>query len=146
MTQREVALGYVDRFLNVAYRWGGDDPMAGLDCSGLMVLTLQAVGVLPTPGDWSAEALRKRFKPVQAPVPGCLVFRMAADGAKAVHVGMVRFVLDDGTVLVVEAGGGDSQTTSTDAAIQQNAFVKLRPVWAAAVYADPFIAAQPGDV
>jgi len=144
MTKRDAALGYLDSFLGVFYRWGGDDP-SGWDCSGLMVEVLQGVGVLPRVGDWSAEMLRKRFTPAHVPIRGCLAFRMNATG-QAVHVGMVWDVTDDGAALVIEAGGGDSTTKTEADAIKANAFVKLRPVWAGAVYADPFAVPAPGDV
>lgn len=143
MTKRAAALGYLDSFLGVFYRWGGDDP-SGWDCSGLMVEVLQGVGVLPRTGDWTAEMLRKRFAPAAVPMAGCLAFRMSGD--KAVHVGMVWDVTDDGAVLVIEAGGGDSTTKTEADAIKANAFVKLRPVWAGAVYADPFAVPAAGDV
>lgn len=143
MTARIAALNYLEQFIGLAYRWGGDDAIAGFDCSGLMVEVLQGVGVLPRTGDWSAEGLRLKFGATAVPIEGCLAFRMS--NGKAVHVGMVWSVLQDGTVLLIEAGGGDSTVVSEADAVAQNAFVKLRPVWAGAVYADPFTSAA-GDV
>jgi hypothetical protein len=144
MTKRDAGLWYLDRFLGLPYVWGGDDAVAGFDCSGLMVHVLQATGVLPPVGDWSAEMLRKRFLPTGAPIPGCLAFRMNAEG-KAVHVEMVAHVLADGTVLTIGASGGTSKTKTREDAIRDNAFVKMHP-WGGTVFADPFIPATSGDV
>lgn len=145
MNARIAALHYLETFLGTPYHWGGDDPMGGLDCSGLMVLVLQGVGRFPIPGDSSAEGLRQKYPAVSVPIMGCLAFR-ENDKGKTVHVGMVWEVLGDGTVLVIEAGGGDASTTDLAEAVKQNAFVKLRPVWANPHYADPFAPAAPGDV
>lgn len=144
MTKRDAALWLIERTLWTPYIWGGDDP-SGRDCSGNIIEALQGSGVLPPVGDWTAEMLRKRFKLVIVPIPGCLAFRMNSEG-RAVHVGMVWAVLDDGTVLVIEAGGGDSTTQTVADAMRQNAFVKMRPVWPKAVYADPFAVVPAGDV
>jgi len=137
---RTEALEYGARFLGKAYRWGGDDPLVGFDCSGLMVEMLKATGRLPRDGDWSAAELANRFPVTAVLKPGVLVFwnRGGAIG----HVEMVWAVHDD-TVVTIGASGGGSGTTSDEAAIKANAFVKLRPItpgWARAV--DPF-AGQP---
>lgn len=145
MNQRNAALWYVERFLGMPYVWGGDDAVAGFDCSGLMVEVLQGVGVLPR-GDWSAEMLRKRFRPTATPIPGCLAFRLGADG-RAVHVEMVFDTMSPpGGVVTIGASGGTSATKTAADAVRDNAFVKLRPVWPGAVYADPFLDPVQGDV
>ena len=42
---RTSAVDYIKRFIGRPYSWGGDDPMSGFDCSGLIHETLQAVGL-----------------------------------------------------------------------------------------------------
>lgn len=144
MTKRDAALWYFERMLFHYYRWRGDDP-SGWDCSGATVESLQASGVLPR-GDWSADMLLDRgWTRCAVPTRGCLAFRLNSSG-DAVHVGMVWNVLDDGTILVIQASGGDSETETEADAIKANAFVKLRPVWSGAVYADPFAVPAAGDV
>jgi cell wall-associated NlpC family hydrolase len=105
------------------YKWGGDDP-AGIDCSGLVVECLRAVGLIGNKEDLSADALLRRFLigKVQFPYKGCLVFWLK-DGT-AIHTGIMY-----DREHVIEAGGGDSSVTSVDDASQQNAFVRVRPWW-----------------
>jgi hypothetical protein len=54
---RAKAAEYVWTFLGLPYRWGGDDPIQGFDCSGLIVEVLQAVGLLPHGSDLTANGL-----------------------------------------------------------------------------------------
>lgn len=118
------------------YRWGGDDPSAGFDCSGLVIEGLQACGILPRTGDWRAAALAQRFPLAQKVRPGCLLFW----GEPIVHVEIVWELLSNGAVLTLGASGGGSKTLTRADAEAQNAFVKIRPArpWVRAV--DPFAA------
>lgn len=136
---RSEALEYGRLFLGKLYRWGGDDP-SGFDCSGLMVEILKSVGKLPRDGDWTAQTLSERFPVTAVLKPGVLVFWNR--GAHIGHVEMIWAVHGD-TVQTIGASGGGSSTTTDEAAIRDNAFVKIRPVvagWVKAV--DPF-AGQP---
>jgi hypothetical protein len=143
MTPLDICLDYLARFIGTPYAWGGNDPIAGFDCSGLMVEVLQAVGILPRRGDWSATGLRELFAG-RAPVrdqrdlrPGMLVFWPSSDGGGRMrHVEMIWRVLDDGTVLTIGASGGGSATTTLADAVRQDAYVKVRPIapgWTLAV-------------
>jgi cell wall-associated NlpC family hydrolase len=136
--RRALAIEYAKSFLGVPYKWGGDDPIAGYDCSGFVVEILQAVGILPHATDFTAEKLRAKFKDrtVLSGRPGCLAFWLDAKG-RALHVMMM---LDDEHA-IGEAGGGSATGTPEDAA-RANAFVKIRPVWyrgGLLVIADPFM-------
>jgi cell wall-associated NlpC family hydrolase len=121
---RAKAAEYVWSFLGLPYRWGGDDPIQGFDCSGLVIEVLQSVGILPHGFDTTAEGLYQRFKvnTVAKGYAGCIVLWFNASGL-ATHV---EFMADD--YHTVGASGGGSATTSTQAAIEQNAFVKMRPL------------------
>lgn len=123
MNLRTVLYDYAIKHVGLPYRWGGDDPMAGFDCSGLVIELLQSVGVLPKWFDTTADGLRKhnQVKPISEPKFGALVFY--GRKSKVTHVG---FCLND--TVMIEAGGGGSKTTSEDAAIKQNAFVRIRPI------------------
>lgn len=143
MTPRDLVLWLAERHLGQPYRWGGDDPIAGFDCSGLMVELLKSAGVLPREGDWTAMQLRGHFGsrttwyPAAgvAPPSGCLVFW----GTPITHVELVWRHLDNEAVLTIGASGGGSATVDEAAAIRQNAYVKVRPLrpgWVVAV--DPF--------
>lgn len=135
MTLREIALRYAWTWLGRPYIWGGDDP-SGIDCSGLVIEILAAVGLVPHGWDATAQGIFDRFraKEIPLPRPGALVFYKKA--GFLVHIGLV---LEDDIVL--QAGGGGSATTSPEAAWKQNAFVKLRPIGYRSdprVYVDPF--------
>jgi cell wall-associated NlpC family hydrolase len=122
-TDREVAVWYLSRWIGRPYLWGGDDPLAGFDCSGLIVTILRAVGLLHIAEDLTADGLLSRFlnRPARA-LPGALAFWRAPSG-KARHVEMLltsRFTIG--------ASGGGSTVLTIQDAIRENAFVQLRPL------------------
>lgn len=115
---------YALSFVGIAYRWGGDDPMAGYDCSGFVQEILASVGMDP-PGDQTAEGLLRHFSPSgrylfkDTMEPGALVF-YGKNQATHVALGIDEF-------RVIEAAGGGSKTTDLPAAIRDNAFIRIRP-------------------
>jgi len=121
MTRREIAVKIAWAFYGIPYRWGGDDPMAGFDCSGMIVEILKSVGLLPYHGDWTADGLFRKFREkwVSGPYAGCLVFW----GDERKH----HIELCINPSLSIGAGGGRSTTTSLDSAIRYNAFIRVRP-------------------
>jgi hypothetical protein len=124
-----------ESFLGEPYRWGGDDPMAGVDCSGLALEGLKACGKFDREGDARALDLARKWPAVTALLPGCLVFY----GSPIYHVEIVWAILASGQVLTLAASGGGSQTISLEEAIKHNAFVKIRPMRPGYVRAvDPF--------
>lgn len=136
---RAIALYLWEKELGKPYRWGGDDPIGGFDCSGLVIEHLKSVGVLPRSGDWTADGLAKRFqgREVTTLKPGCLLFWFR--GQKIGHVEIVWHVVGD-RVLTIGASGGGSRTKTEADAERQNAYIKVRPAspeWVKAV--DPFI-------
>lgn len=126
------------------YIWGGDDPILGFDCSGLVLEGLKAAGVVPRDFDATAHTLLHAVfasKPrLHQPLdlrPGCLLFWEDKTG-KIRHVEIVAAVVN-GTVWTIGASGGGSKTPDAAAAAAQNAYVKVRPAapgWTAGV--DPF--------
>jgi cell wall-associated NlpC family hydrolase len=121
---RAKAAEYAWSFLGLPYRWGGDDPIQGFDCSGLVLEVLQSVGILTHGTDMTAQGLYQRFKANQVAkgYAGCLCLWFNPQGL-ATHV---EILVDD--FHTVGASGGGSATTSADAAAAQNAFVKMRPL------------------
>ncbi len=96
------------QFLGLRYLWGGTSAW-GLDCSGLVHLTLRAHGRL-VPRDASDQAVSGRLEPVEldAVLPGDLYF-FARPGEAVYHVGFAtRAVEPDGTRWMLHApeGGG----------------------------------------
>ncbi|MEW6015788.1 MAG: NlpC/P60 family protein [Candidatus Zixiibacteriota bacterium] len=124
-------------YIGTHYLWGGDDPLAGFDCSGFVIEILRSAGKLPLDGDWTAAGLFEKFrkKEVLAPFSGCLVF-YAGVNARIFHV---EFCLSD--KFSVGASGGDSTTDDIADAIKQNAYIKIRPIQRANFlmkFVDPF--------
>lgn len=138
---RQAFAWYLAHFIGTQYRWGGDDPMAGFDCSGLIIEGLKAVGVLSEPVDMTANDLMTLFlhKQVQEPDMGCLVFYRNSEG-RAFHVEACL----NGTYLIGAMGGGSETLTNLEA-IAQNAFVKVRQFAArthgssSVILVDPFM-------
>ena len=117
---------YAMSHVGLPYRWGGDDPIKGFDCSGLVIELLQSVGVLPNRYDATAQSLyldlEAESETLKKPTFGALLF--FGEGLRDIsHVG---FAMDEFRML--EAGGGGSKTTSQDAAADQNAYIRVRPI------------------
>ena len=112
------------RLYGVPYRWGGDNPGEGFDCSGFVIEILKSANKLPTGrlADWTAKGLFKKFKHklVKLPKKGCLVFW----GTAADKVYHVEFCLN-GVVSIGASGGGSKTLTEADA-IKQDAYIKVR--------------------
>ena len=148
MTHHDIAIRAAERFLGLPYLWGGDDPMSGFDCSGLMVEVLKSSGILPRHGDWTADSLMRFGWTERTPnerelEPGCLVFWGKTHPVqKATHVEMVYAVIGTDIITIGSSGGGSITNTAQDA-VKQNAYVKLRPMRDNPIAArDPFAAVR----
>jgi len=118
-------LKYVETLINTPYLWGGDDPMAGFDCSGMVVEGLKSVGALPIHRDFSADGLWHKFHgiyEVEKPERGCLVFWFNGAG-KAIHIAVCL-----SSEVCLTADGGGKRIRGLEDAIKYNAFIKLRPI------------------
>ena len=121
----QVLIAYALQFVGIKYFFGGDDPVGGFDCSGLVGELLLAAGVLPFGTRLNAQGLYDRFSKdgsINQWGVGALVFY----GSDLAHVSHVGFCLD--SYVMIEAGGGDSTTTTDAEDIKRNAFVKVRPI------------------
>jgi len=138
MEDRELALKVAWGFLGTPYRWGGNDPMAGFDCSGLIVEILRSTGHLARYEDLTAEGLwqKYRLKRVSDPYRGCLVF-WGEDQLMAKHVEMC---VDEFRSIGASGGGGNTVTVQD--AIEADAYVKVRPFRSRVpirAFVDPFL-------
>lgn len=151
---REIALYVWERALFLPYHWGGNDPMEGFDCSGLVVEGLKAAGRFGRTTDMTAHQMYEHFRqtglvvpapwetlvPSEAAAlrPGCLVF-FDRDGNRTIEHVEIVWRNDGAEVFTVGASGGGSRTVTVEDARQHDAYVKIRPAdgWIAAV--DPFL-------
>ena len=136
--KRKLAIKIAFEFLGRPYVWGGDDPIQGFDCSGLVVEILKSVGILSRVGDWTADGLYHQFedKIVDIASEGCLVFWFD-ENKKAKHVEICI-----NNELSIGASGGGSKTKNLADAIRQNAYIKVRPYGAKIgrlAFVDPFL-------
>ncbi|KKK93046.1 hypothetical protein LCGC14_2696780, partial [marine sediment metagenome] len=99
LTDRQVATRLAWHFIGLPYIWGGDDPVLGFDCSGLVIELLRSVNRLPRKGDWTASTLSRMFPSILSPQEGALVFYGGSD--KITHV---AYCIN--SKLCIEAGGG----------------------------------------
>jgi len=123
LEHRDLALKIAWSFLGKPYRWGGDDPMAGFDCSGFIVELLRSTGHLDRGIDLTAQGLWDSFAAWEVSVPynGCLVFWQNYRGM----VNHVELCLDNRHSIGASGGGG--MCISEQDAIEQNAYIKIRP-------------------
>lgn len=133
---RNLASSLAWHYVGTPYIWGGDDA-TGFDCSGLVIEILKSLGILPRKGDWTANGLLERFedKTVSHPYEGCLVFY-----GKNNYATHVEYCIDND--YCIGASGGNKSTTNIERAIEQNAFVKVRPIKSRSDiigYVDPFM-------
>lgn len=129
MTQdemRNALVWYAEQFIGKPYIWGGDDPMLGFDCSGLVCECLKSIGKIGRDADFTANGLYQHFiaSEIKAPKPGALVFYAPKPGGAIIHVEICRNELQS-----IGASGGGSKTLSVQDAIDQNAFIKVRPIF-----------------
>lgn len=121
MNDRDRFYAYLLTFLNVAYKWGGSNPLQGLDCSELAQEVMGYFGLDPS-GDQNAHAYYRHFSAHGAVVPipdlGTLLFFGSAD-----HVTHVAIALDGQRM--IEAGGGGSKVTTPELAARRGAYVKV---------------------
>lgn len=113
---------YACSFIGKPYAWGGDDPMAGFDCSGLAQEILASVGFDPK-GDQTAHQLYEHFKSNGKEQSGAGALAFYGKPERITHVG---FMIDN--FRMVEAGGGGSRTKTIEDAIKQNAYIRIRPI------------------
>lgn len=121
---RKIASSIALHFVGLPYMWGGDDAIAGFDCSGFVIEILKSVGIIGRSGDWTAGGLYDMFKDkkVQCVKEGCLVFYTNKNN----KINHVEYIWKKG--LTIGASGGGSRTLTRAEAIKHNAFIKIRPL------------------
>jgi cell wall-associated NlpC family hydrolase len=106
---RRRLVSHTERMLGRPYRYGGESPREGFDCSGLVYFSHRQLGI-EVPRTSSAQRRRSRAVPLQALRPGDLVF-FNLTGAKAGHVGIY---VGDGRFIHAPSSGKRVSTSSLD--------------------------------
>ena len=109
--------------MNVPYLWGGTNPLEGMDCSGFAQVILAQYGLDPK-GDQTAQALHDWLAIYglgRSIETGALAFY----GKTEERISHVAIHLSANQI--IEAGGGGPTTTSFHAAMQQSAYIRVRP-------------------
>lgn len=121
-------IDYAFRLIGTPYKWGGSNPISGIDCSGLCQELLQSIGE-DFPGDQSAQAFYDLFmskngvlQPNKVGLPGAFAFYGKSDK----EISHITFMIN--TWQTVGADGGGSKVNNIHDADFMNAFVKIRPV------------------
>ena len=118
---------YVDlalKFIGVHYVWGGNNPLSGLDCSGMVCECLRSFGYIGK-ADHSASSLYFHLLAagwVHGVGRGSVLFF----GPNTDNINHIAFGLND--KLMVESGGGDRNTINKKEAEKIGAYVRIRPI------------------
>ena len=124
---KDLMLSYAISMVGLPYIWGGDSPLEGFDCSGLVIELLKAEGRFPVGDDTTAQGLYLYFKDqgfqsTGAAERGCLAFY----GKSVNEITHVAYCLDEKHV--IEAAGGNHTTITPEIAKKQNAHVRIRQI------------------
>jgi cell wall-associated NlpC family hydrolase len=121
---------YMLRLVGTAYRWGGNCPLRGIDCSGLALEILRTIGLWANGTDSAAQGIFDHFKEKGRwfkPHEDLPIGTLAFYGKTTNSVSHIAICFD--SLHMLEAGGGDSRTLTAEDADEQNAWVRIRPIF-----------------
>ena len=127
-SERNQFVWYVKQFLLTPYSWAGDDPMGGVDCSGLVVEGFKSIGWFYENEDKSADGFYVHFSDQiiqkSAIKPGCLAVWIDKTGDRAGQATHIAIFIN--RQQIIHSSGGGSSTDTLPEAIQKNAYMKIR--------------------
>lgn len=113
------------RYLGIPYKWGGNNPIEGFDCSGYAQWILKSCGIDP-PGDQTAQALFDHFSKVGLLTNHHKLGTLLFFGQSVSKITHVAICLD--AYRFSEAGGGDHLTLTKEDAAKRGACVRIRHI------------------
>jgi cell wall-associated NlpC family hydrolase len=119
----ESMLVYSMLFVGIPYKYGGNNPLEGFDCSGFVCESLRSIGEIS--GDYSAQGLFDFLKS-KGYRSGLSRGSVLFFGKSQHEITHVAIAISD--TLMIEAGGGDRTTLTIEDAIKRNAFVRIRKI------------------
>lgn len=128
MIDREALLISLMKYIGIYYRWAGNDPASGLDCSGLIYNILNKDLKIGPTQDLTSQGYYNHFKyQCVSVLPGAtdlgdLIF-FGKDQSKITHIAMA---LDQRNM--IEAAGGDSSVINQQQALLKGAKVEVNPI------------------
>jgi cell wall-associated NlpC family hydrolase len=113
-------------FIGVPYKYSGESPMEGMDCSAFVQEILKSAGAHPKPGvDLTAQGLYDALESSASSgvhQPGAIAFF----GKNVLNITHVGFMID--SYRMVEAGGGGSRVVDLKSACENKAYIRVRPI------------------
>ena len=122
MTMYDKIVDIAKLYIGFPYLWGGQSPLNGFDCSGLVVEVLKSVGLISDTADFTAQQFYYIFKHVNAPSKGYLVC-YGSSPSNVTHIGIC---IDE--ELMIESAPGGSKVDSIKSAIKTDSRVRIRPI------------------
>jgi hypothetical protein len=134
MTRSELMQQTMRGLVGLPYRWGGDDPINGFDCSGGVMEILKTVGVCGEREDFTSASMARKWPKVisdtlNADTGDLICMASPSSPDKITHVVMVYAQSPKyRDPWCFEFGGGGSKTTTLEAAASANAYGRIRPL------------------
>lgn len=126
-TDNDITLRQAIRLIGTPYIWGGNDPLNGLDCSGLVLWLKVSSGKWKHGVDANAQGIFTHLRGKGRESAKHWGFgALAFYGPHSADIRHIAFCLNQN--LMIEAGGGDSTTRTVADAKIKGACVRVRPV------------------
>lgn len=110
--------------MGTRYRWGGDSPRQGFDCSGFIWFVYRQHGIILPRVSWQQFGTGRAVS-YSAMRPGDLIFHKVDKGAKSMHVGIVT---DRGTFIHSPSSGKRVMESSLNNTYWRQHYVGVRRV------------------
>lgn len=117
---------YALSFLGVPYRYGGNNAIEGMDCSGLVMELLKSTGEKLPQSDMNAQMLFDYYQSGNGEWNSQNLGALAFYGESVTKITHVAMLLDQ--YRVIEAGGGGQLVMTREDAAAKGAVVRIRPI------------------